>query len=96
MKRLAQTTAMVIGLAALPLAAQTSTPPPATGAHDGATATDSMARHTDVDNDNDFNMGWLGLLGLAGLVGLRRHRHTHVDARDPMTHSGPSTRADRY
>ncbi|CAO4184809.1 WGxxGxxG family protein [Methylorubrum extorquens] len=29
------------------------------------------------DNDNDFDMGWLGLIGLAGLAGLMRGNKRH-------------------
>lgn len=36
--------------------------------------------------DNDRDLGWIGLLGLAGLLGLRRKRHDdHMDTRRTST-----------
>jgi hypothetical protein len=39
---------------------------------------------TTTTQDNDRDMGWIGLLGLAGLLGLRR-RHHHDDRNDMRT-----------
>lgn len=46
-----------------------------------------------VEEDNDFDWGWLGLLGLIGLAGLagkKRHDHTNTTTyRDPnVTRTG--------
>ena len=51
-----------------------------------AEGTRDMPRSTDVDDDNDFDMGWLGLIGLAGLAGFMRKTHnpSHTH-RDPVT-----------
>ena len=38
-----------------------------------------------VQQDNDHDMGWIGLLGLAGLLGLRR-KHHHDDPHDMRVH----------
>ncbi|SFI54412.1 hypothetical protein SAMN02799624_01295 [Paenibacillus sp. UNC496MF] len=40
-----------------------------------STATGGNYRANAVDNDNDFDWGWLGLLGLIGLAGLRSRNH---------------------
>ena len=31
------------------------------------------------DDDDGFDMGWLGLLGLAGLLGLKRKDNDHLN-----------------
>ena len=81
MKRFAQTGLLLAGLAVLPLTAQSASPSPSTGDMSRGTPTDmSMARTTDMSDDDDFNFGWLGLLGLAGLAGLgRKKHHVHTD-----------------
>jgi MYXO-CTERM domain-containing protein len=93
---LAQTAFLAAGLTAIPALSQTSrsdvrreTP---------ATGDPTMYRSTDMDRDDDFDFGWLGLVGLAGLAGLRRHRHTRRDVIDHHTVRDDMTtppRADR-
>ncbi len=79
---------MMIGLAALPLSAQTAADPNR-GAGDTHTST-GMPRATDMDDD--FNLGWLGLLGLAGLAGMRRRPHTHIDTHTSDVRPGGTSR----
>lgn len=49
-------------------------------AQDPSTATAPAVTTTVDDDDNGFDMGWLGLLGLAGLLGLRRKSEVHSSA----------------
>lgn len=80
MKRFAQTGMMLAGLAVLPLAAQSTAPSPSTSDMNPNTPrTTEMPRTTDMDDDDVFNFGWLGLLGLAGLAGLTRKKHIGTD-----------------
>lgn len=76
MKRLFATTLLMMGIALVPATAQTGTGAAAASAAEDRTHT-SMARDTER-NDNDFNLGWLGLLGLAGLI-PRKQRVVHAD-----------------
>ncbi len=80
MKRFAQTGMMLAGLAVLPLMGQTTSPAPATRDVPRTTDLGDMNRTTDMNDDDDFNFGWLGLLGLAGLAGMARKKsHVHTD-----------------
>ncbi|QHW34878.1 WGxxGxxG-CTERM domain-containing protein [Paenibacillus rhizovicinus] len=40
-----------------------------------STATGGNYRTNAVNDDNDFDWGWLGLLGLIGLAGMRSRNH---------------------
>ena len=52
------------------------------GANGAAGTTDrspiEATRHTERDDDDDFNLGWLGLIGLAGLI-PRKQKIVHHD-----------------
>jgi MYXO-CTERM domain-containing protein len=79
-KRYFTTALMMAGLAAVPLAAQTTADPNKSSDQTAAApAPAPMDQRNDAANDrdnrHDFNLGWLGLLGLAGLAGLRRRDH---------------------
>jgi hypothetical protein len=61
-------------------------------AHAQNSGTDTNTQNTqtnsdvrDVETENDFNWGWLGLLGLAGLAGLagKKRHETHRISNDP-------------
>ena len=98
MKKLSQVAAVAtLGLAcAMPVMAQSSatstdttasTTAPSSTVSTTPSTTSMGAGPSDMnratDNDNDRDMGWIGLLGLAGLLGLRRKhvdhdRHDHV------------------
>lgn len=67
--------AFLVSSAALALA---QTPPDQTPPPDAPTIT------RDVDRDDDFDWGWLGLFGLLGLGGLAGRRE-HVVATRPRT-----------
>ena len=67
MRRFFGVSIMFAALGAFPVGAQT-------GTGEGVATT----RTTEVERDNGFDMGWLGLLGLAGLAGLRRREHGHT------------------
>jgi MYXO-CTERM domain-containing protein len=91
MKRALSTSALLLGLAALPIAAQTTTPSDRAA---DPTRSGAVTRvDTEHGDDDDFNLGWLGLLGLAGLAGIRRHKHV---ARDIHTDTHTNRPADRY
>lgn len=48
--------------------------------------TDTITPGQVVENDNDFDWGWLGLLGLLGLAGLAGKKRSETTAyRDPNT-----------
>ncbi|GET35591.1 WGxxGxxG family protein [Microseira wollei] len=71
----------------LPAQAQTTTTP-------GDTYTTTPRQGVDaVNDDNDFDWGWLGLLGLIGLAGLagRKNEET-VRYREPNEVSSQTTR----
>lgn len=76
MKRLFATALLAAGLSFVPATAQTGTGAAAASAAEDRTYT-NMARDTER-NDNDFNLGWLGLLGLAGLI-PRKQKVVHAD-----------------
>ena len=89
----AQTAVLAASLTAIPALAQTS----GSAQRDNAATTSdaqratpatgdpTMYRTTDVDRDDNFDLGWLGLLGLGGLLGLRRHTHRRNDVIDHHT-----------
>jgi hypothetical protein len=58
---------------ALPVAAQSTTGAPGTGAAGDTTSS--------RDRDDGFDLGWLGLIGLVGLVGLRRKKDAYDGTR---------------
>ncbi|NJO39743.1 MAG: WGxxGxxG-CTERM domain-containing protein [Cyanobacteria bacterium CRU_2_1] len=50
-----------------------------------------------VEEDNDFDWGWLGLLGLLGLAGLAgRKRDDHTVYRDPNSTTTGTTGTTGY
>lgn len=61
------------------LALATAAPAQQTGVDNGV-ATETQERLSE-GQDNDFDLGWLGLLGLAGLLGLRRATHSDSTTR---------------
>ncbi|WP_147016574.1 WGxxGxxG family protein [Methylorubrum extorquens] len=68
--RLLPASLLALALVASPALAQQTTTSP--------TTTQQTAPRADKDN-NDFDLGWLGLIGLLGLGGLLgRRRHDHV------------------
>ena len=70
--------ALAVAPLTLPASAQTNT----TGRDTYTTS--PRAEVDNVNDDNDFNWGWLGLLGLAGLAGLAgRKREEPVRYREP-------------
>ena len=73
--KLAAAAAILLFTCAAPAVAQTSAEP----------ATAPVATTVD-DEDEGFDLGWLGLLGLAGLLGLRRKADVHVRSPDGSTH----------
>lgn len=77
-RRYVQTTAAAATIAIAGVSA-----PAVLGAQETATPP-APVQTMDVDDDayeddDDMDLGWLGLLGLAGLLGLRRRHVTHVD-----------------
>ncbi len=70
--------AMLLGLLALPIFAQTANDP-----NRPATDTTTVARQDRDDNRNNY--GWIGLIGLAGLAGLFRKQHSHNHVPDSRT-----------
>ncbi|WP_090644230.1 WGxxGxxG family protein [Paenibacillus sp. UNC496MF] len=46
-----------------------------TNSYNAASATGGNYRTNAVNDDNDFDWGWLGLLGLIGLAGMRSRNH---------------------
>ncbi|MFC4810857.1 WGxxGxxG family protein [Paenibacillus sp. GCM10023250] len=52
-----------------------------TNMYNGNRVTGGDYRAAAVDNDNDFDWGWLGLLGLIGLAGLRGRNHDQTPER---------------
>ena len=78
MKRFFATGLIIAGLTVLPSAAQTGTGASgSTVAGAGDTTHNNMSRQTERD-DNNFDLGWLGLIGLAGLI-PRKQRVVHAD-----------------
>ena len=45
-----------------------------------------MSRTSPIEEDRDFDLGWMGLLGLAGLAGLRRKQTRSTVHRDADHH----------
>lgn len=66
-------------LCAAGLALATAAPAQQTGV-DNAVATETQERLAQ-GQDDDFDIGWLGLLGLAGLLGLRQSGHSDATRR---------------
>lgn len=76
MKRTLAAALLIAGVSIAPALAQTGTGAAAASAAEDRTQT-NMARDTERD-DNDFDLGWLGLLGLAGLI-PRKQKVVHTD-----------------
>jgi hypothetical protein len=80
--------ALAIGLSILPAhhaSAQTS--PGGTTAPDTTVpnTTEDTTPTADIESNDGFDWGWLGLIGLAGLAGLKKRENPTVRYREPET-----------
>ena len=84
-------TAMIAAALTIPALAQDAGPAGSrSGSDSGAMSPDMgverMSRTSPVEQDRDFDLGWMGLLGLAGLAGLRRRQTRSAVHRDADMH----------